>query len=488
MVSHLHPMLLASALLLLLAHAGAPEADDVAARLELLRRLADASPTAEQGGVPGGVQAATQQPARRRPGGDSPSSDHAGLVQSRARQLARQWRKRAMPEASQAAVGLGEALVLLAGTERSAESRATLEAVAGHYKEYSAYLLYSGMEDGTHADWPRLLDALFHLAWTLAELGPRVGASGRAVLVRPADLRSVAKAMVSTAAEGRGDTLTPEHLLLARYAVAHTALADGKLELAEASIQAAEAAISAEEQAAADASPGRRLVLTSVHILYAHLLLRRGEGEAAAARCAALAATDGDFNIVYRCALPLLPLPLPAAASFSLDQLHSMLSSIRDETIHGRSSVTNLHLADIEQWRSFGSQQESLLPRGVEEAGLDCDARASAVVSARRLAAPRLLVVIPAVASEGARLRENLQLWGRRHHFPCREPSQPDGEGGRADVMLLFSRSPAEAPDWLRPPEHAMRGLLGEAAECFGEAFVRYANLSAAEEFYEGAW
>ena len=101
---------------------------------------------------------------------------------------------------------------------------------------------------------------------------------------------------------------------------------------------------------------------------------------------------------------------------------------------------------------------------------------------------PRLLVVIPAVASEGARLRENLQLWGRQHHFPCREPSQPDGEGGRADVMLLFSRSPAEAPDWLRPPEHAMRDLLGEAAECFGEASVRYANLSAAEEFYEGAW
>ena len=54
--------------------------------------------------------------------------------------------------------------------------------------------------------------------------------------------------------------------------------------------------------------------------------------------------------------------------------------------------------------------------------------------------------------------------------------------------MLLFSRSPAEAPDWLRPPEHAMRDLLGEAVECFGEAFVRYANLSAAEEFYEGAW
>ena len=61
------------------------------------------------------------------------------------------------------------------------------------------------------------------------------------------------------------------------------------------------------------------------------------------------------------------------------------------------------------------------------------------------------------------------------------------------DTLLLYYtglkvRAPAEAPDWLRPPEHAMRDLLGEAAECFGEAFVRYANLSAAEEFYEGAW
>ena len=58
--------------------------------------------------------------------------------------------------------------------------------------------------------------------------------------------------------------------------------------------------------------------------------------------------------------------------------------------------------------------------------------------------------------------------------------------------MLLFSRTPEETPEWLggskADADVALRELVGEAAGCFGRVGVRYANLTAAEEFYEGAW
>ena len=76
------------------------------------------------------------------------------------------------------------------------------------------------------------------------------------------------------------------------------------------------------------------------------------------------------------------------------------------ETPHGGSSVTNLHLADIAQWKSFGARSNSLLrlPSDVFSdasisARLQCDMARSAVKSAQKLQPHdvRLLIVIPAV-------------------------------------------------------------------------------------------
>lgn len=68
-------------------------------------------------------------------------------------------------------------------------------------------------------------------------------------------------------------------------------------------------------------------MLTALHVLYAHTLLAKGEREAAIDRCVALAGADMDFNVVYRCVLPLLPLPLPQAdrPAFTLDEIDRLL-------------------------------------------------------------------------------------------------------------------------------------------------------------------
>lgn len=173
-------------------------------------------------------------------------------------------------------------------------------------------------------------------------------------------------------------------------------------------------------------------------------------------------------------------------------------SRVAAETPHGGSSVTNLHLADIAQWKSFGARSNSLLrlPSDVFSdasisARLQCDMARSAVKSAQKLQPHdvRLLIVIPAVAQEGARLVENLREWARDRQYPCNDETNAKEQ---TDLMLLFSRTRAETPKWLQGAsedgaDQAFAGLVGEAANaCFGHTFVRFANLTAAQEFYQG--
>ena len=106
------------------------------------------------------------------------------------------------------------------------------------------------------------------------------------------------------------------------------AVLDGKFEKAASAIETAAAAIAAAEQQQQQVQPAMsRLVLTSLHVLYAHVLLAQGQREAAVDRCLVLASTDMDFNILYRCILPMLPLPVPRddAPAFTLDEIETLM-------------------------------------------------------------------------------------------------------------------------------------------------------------------
>jgi CII-binding regulator of phage lambda lysogenization HflD len=105
------------------------------------------------------------------------------------------------------------------------------------------------------------------------------------------------------------------------------AVLDGKFEKAASAIETAAAAIAAAEQQLQVQPAMSRLVLTSLHVLYAHVLLAQGQREAAVDRCLVLASTDMDFNIVYRCILPMLPLPVPRddAPAFTLDEIDTLM-------------------------------------------------------------------------------------------------------------------------------------------------------------------
>ncbi len=518
-----------------------------AMKLQLLRQLAESS---YGGGNNGETHGGESHGKHGRDGADRPDrpkfSDHGGqqghtvnsingpgeslkfqarrstgssavllvTVRSQLSQFGTHWRKRAMAEAAAALRHAGSALSELARYRQEDQQHASNEngdpvgsacaAIADTCNEYAGYMLFAGMEDGSHADWPRLVSALFSTLWAIAELSDRWvvvtdGASaGLSAWMRPGDLRTFAKAVVSAASSG--SALQPQTVLLARYAIGHTFFLDGKLDKTTTAIETAVAAIAdnSENEDLAES----RLVLTSLHVLYAHVLLAQGNREAAVDRCVVLASSDMDFNIVYRCVLPRLPLPVPQAnrPAFTLDEIDSLLSRVAAETPHGGSSVTNLHLADIAQWKTFGARSDSLLrlPQGgFADAGstaqLQCDVASSAVKSAQKLQPHevKLLIVVPAVVREGARLVENLREWARDRQFPC---SGETNANQKTDLMLLFSRTPAESPSWLQSvskggADQAFAGLVGEAAQnCFGRTTVRFANLTAAQERYQGAW
>eukprot|EP01047_Picozoa_sp_COSAG01_P002545 COSAG01_NODE_68_length_28978_cov_182.027777_6_plen_496_part_00 len=323
------------------------------------------------------------------------------------------------------------------------------------------------------------------------------------VHVAPADLGTCAQLLIDLPAAQLGQT---ENAVLAQYAVPHTLLVQGHV---SAAVPAIHSALTSVEKALSQPESTDIQVLHSIfialHSLHAYADLVQGARESAAARCQSIAAVEHDFNGIYQCVLSLLPLPLPAnSPRFTLTEIHAILVHIRDHTAHGGSSVTNLHLWDIEQWLSFGSRGQSLLHKqtgGVAERGtetgsqvaaatipgpLQCDTVESARVGSTPLLAPRLLIVMPVVAKEGPRLRANFRQWQRDRHFPCDPAAR--SEAPLPSLMLLFSRAAGESPGWLGQSGERLDELIGDAAVCFGRRWVRFANLSAAEEFYKGGW
>ena len=228
--------LLAATLLLLSASSIASAAgDDVDAKLKILRDLADAAENDQN--MDGAASTAAAEPrsqGRSRPAAALNKVYSATSVRVPLSDFGRHWRKRAMPEAAAALRRVGSALSELdpqqqrGGSSGAGDSEAlgsALAAITSSCDEYAGYLLFAGMEDGTHADWPRLLGALFSTLWSLAELSGRLSfllqdeeaAAGLAAWMRPGDLRSIAKALVGVADDSeRAGQLQPENVLLVR--------------------------------------------------------------------------------------------------------------------------------------------------------------------------------------------------------------------------------------------------------------------------------
>ena len=227
--------LAASLLLLSASSIASAGGDDVDAKLKILRDLADAAENDQN--LDGAASTATAEPrsqGRSRPAAALNEVYSAVSVRVPLSDFGRHWRKRAMPEAAAALRRVGSALSELdpqqqrGGSSGAGDSEAlgsALAAITSSCDEYAGYLLFAGMEDGTHADWPRLLGALFSTLWSLAELSGRLSfllqdeeaAAGLAAWMRPGDLRSIAKALVGVADDSeRAGQLQPENVLLVR--------------------------------------------------------------------------------------------------------------------------------------------------------------------------------------------------------------------------------------------------------------------------------
>ena len=212
---------------------------DADAKLELLRRLAESSYGAQEthhaerpvfSPSVSGKQDAQHLPPRPSTGD---SAVLVATVRSQLSNFGSNWRKNNMAEAATALRQAGSALSQLqqevqqhddpAASIGSRSAGSALAAIANTCSEYAGYLLFDGMEDGSHADWPRLVEALFSTLWALAELSGRWvvetnGASaGLAAWMKPGDLRTFAKAVVSAASRDR--RLQPQTVLLVRRAL-----------------------------------------------------------------------------------------------------------------------------------------------------------------------------------------------------------------------------------------------------------------------------
>lgn len=198
--------------------------NDVERKLQLLRQLAEESPS-------GSSQSLAREAGDGSPRAQQASSNRTSAVanvRSHLSKFGTHWRKHAMAQAATALRHAGEALAELqqesqqhtgdGSVVRESESvGSTFALIGASCTEYASYMLFAGMEDGTHADWPRLVSALFSTLWALAELSAQSGSVasvGLAAWMKPVDLRTFARAVVS--AVDRGGDLQPQTVLLVR--------------------------------------------------------------------------------------------------------------------------------------------------------------------------------------------------------------------------------------------------------------------------------
>jgi hypothetical protein len=169
-----------------------------------------------------------------------------------------------------------------------------------------------------------------------------------------------------------------------------------------------------------------------------------------------------------------------APVRFSQEQMLEVLEGAIEKPQHGLASEANLlrwHLRTSLEW---GQAVQSRPP-------LSCPDPQPLP----RLAAPRILIAMPFVASEQARVSANLHSWRRGGGVaPCGDSSAAGyGSGDEAtplvDFMLYHAGRPGPGTSWFEPPEKLMDASI---ASCFRRVFVRHANLTAAEQYYIGGW
>ena len=178
--------------------------------------------------------------------------------------------------------------------------------------------------------------------------------------------------------------------------------------------------------------------------------------------------------------------PAPSAPPLRFSQAHMLevLEAALTAPQHGLASEGNLLRWQLRSSLRFGHAPPPPPPP------LACPPPTAATL----LSAPRIVIVMPFVAAERARLTANLGSWRDGGGIePCAS-SDPSAAGGRPAAreidLMLYAADGADRPElssWL-PSAAAATALLGSAARCFRDVHLRHANLSASEQHYLGGW
>ena len=178
---------------------------------------------------------------------------------------------------------------------------------------------------------------------------------------------------------------------------------------------------------------------------------------------------------------PASPPSPPPPQRFSTEHMLEVLEAALEAPQHGLASEGNLLRWQLRSMLHFGHTQPALAPP------LACPPLASQPL----LRSPRVVIVMPFVASERERLSANLRSWheggGREPCAPKKGASTNKGASTPAvDLILYAAGHPSDAElAWLAQAEER---LLDSSARCFGRVTVRHANLSQAEQYYIGGW
>ena len=189
--------------------------------------------------------------------------------------------------------------------------------------------------------------------------------------------------------------------------------------------------------------------------------------------------------------LPAPPLPEassgvdPLPTRFSLDQMLEVLEAALQAPQHGLASEGNLLRWQLRSALQFG---QAMPPRPP----LACPPPPPMP----QLRSPRVLIAMPFVDTERARLTANIRSWRDKGGLePCAMADAASSSAGKSSSakssrvdMMLYSADRADVggdkASWFHPPEK----MLGGAARCFRRVVVRHANLSATEQHYLGGW